>query len=225
MLFDHDPQGSSLVWLNQRAHLLDTQVNTKENSQVNTLEKTQTNTPANIQVVAAYQIPEHNVTRTWQLRVPPATDRVVIDTPAGLTSQELVKQVQGVDVILIPALPSLLDIRATANFIRDLLLIGHTRSKDIRIGIIANRVRSNTHSLQRLRSFLKHLKIPVLGYLRDTQLYLHAIEQGVGIHELSARDQQPWHEIVNWIEQDTLETVSVRASVAVARGNSEALVP
>jgi chromosome partitioning protein len=178
-LLDYDPQGSSTTWLNLRQDRPD------------------------IHGIAAFKNTDTNVTRAWQLRVPPHFERTIIDTPAGLTSTELVKQVQGVDTILIPVIPSLLDIHATADFIRDLLLIGHARSRQIRIGIIANRIKANTQALNLLNNFLQRLDIPVLGYLRDTQQYLHATEKGTGIHEISDRDAKTWENILNWLENRT----------------------
>jgi chromosome partitioning protein len=154
--------------------------------------------------ISAYKHTGANVTRSWQLRMPAHIERTIIDTPAGLTKLELVNQVQGIDTILIPVLPSLLDIQVTADFIRDLLLIGHARSRNIRIGIIANRVKANTLALNRLDNFLRRLNIPVIAYLRDTQRYLHAAEIGTGIHENSSRDATTWETIINWLENSTL---------------------
>ena len=194
-LLDYDPQGSSTTWLNLRQDR------------------------PNIHGIAAFKNTCTNVTRAWQLRVPPDYERTIIDTPAGLTGTELVKQVQGVDTIIIPVVPSLLDIHATADFIRDLLLIGHTRSQKIRIGIIANRIKANTQALNRLQRFLKHLDIPVLAYLRDTQRYLHAAENGTGVHEISPRDARTWDSILNWLENDNQPQSNGHASL-VLKGSS-----
>ena len=179
-LLDYDPQGSSTAWLKLRQDRPE------------------------IHGVAAYRNTDTNVTRAWQLRVPPQCECTIIDTPAGLTGMDLKKQVQGVDTIIIPVLPSLLDIHATADFIRDLLLIGHARRQNIRIGIIANRVKANTQALNQLQRFLHQLDIPVIAYLRDTQRYLHATEHGAGIHEISPRDAESWNTILYWLENDNL---------------------
>jgi len=195
-LLDYDPQGSSTTWLKLRKDLPD------------------------IHGIAAFKNTDANVTRAWQLRVPPHYERAIIDTPAGLTDTALVKQVQGVDTILIPVVPSLLDIHATADFIRDLLLIGHTRSQKIRIGIIANRIKANTQALTKLNRFLQQLDIPVLGYLRDTQRYLHATEKGAGIHEISDRDQDSWKNILNWIEHSKQPHSNGHDSIVLTGSNA-----
>jgi len=194
-LLDYDPQGSSTTWLKLRQDRPE------------------------IHGVAAFKNTDANVTRAWQLRVPPYYERAVIDTPAGLTGIELVKQVQGVDTIIIPVVPSLLDIHATADFIRDLLLIGHTRRQNIRIGIIANRIKANTQALNQLQRFLHQLDIPVIAYLRDTQRYLHATEYGAGVHEISSRDAETWNSILYWLE-DSESTQSCGRTSSMLNGAS-----
>ena len=183
-LFDHDEQRSSLRWLRQR----------------------ETTDYPMIHGVDASRNRVQNVTRTWQLRVPDNTERVIIDTPAGLKGGELIQQLHGVDDILIPVLPSPIDIHATADFIRDLLLVGKVRERRIRLGIVANRVRINTVSFRTLERFLRNLDIPVVARLRDTQNYTHAAEQGCGIHEIKSSskklDMPQWLALTDWIESE-----------------------
>jgi len=180
-LFDCDAQASSMRWLRQR-----------------------TAAQPVIHGVAAYQPGPMNVTRTWMLRVPAAAQRVVVDSPGGLKNQELAEHVRNVDVILVPVVPSPIDIFATADFIRDLLLVGKVRAPRTRIGIVANRVKANTLALHTLRRFLDCLHIPVVAELRDTQHYLRAVEHGLGVHELeerrAAKDHPPWLQMLDWIE-------------------------
>jgi chromosome partitioning protein len=181
-LFDYDPQGSSSRWL-----------------------KTRTQPYAAIHGVAAFEPPKAGITRTWQLRIPPQTRYVIRDTPAGYSGIELEDRVHESDVILIPVLPSVIDMHSTANFIRDLLLIGKARARGKKIGIIANRTRIRTRSLIKLERFLRNLDIPVIGQIRDTQHYVHAAEQGVGVCELAEpaaqQDAAPWAHIFDWIQR------------------------
>jgi len=183
-LFDHDEQHSSMRWLRQR----------------------ETTDCPMIHGVDASRNRVQNVTRTWQLRVPNNTERLIIDTPAGLKGDELIKQLHGVDDIIIPVLPSPIDIQATADFIRDLLLIGKVRNRHIRLGIVANRVRINTLSFRALERFLKSLDIPVIAKLRDTQNYMRAAEQGRGIHEIQSSskklDLPQWDILTDWLEAE-----------------------
>jgi chromosome partitioning protein len=181
-LFDYDTQGSSTQWLKARDQDL----------------------PA-IRGVAAHIPPQAGVTRSWQLRIPQQTRYVIQDTPAGHVGFDLVDRVNESDIILIPVLPSAIDIHSTANFIRDLLLVGKARANNKHIAIIANRTRVRTRSLNTLERFLRNLDIPVIAHIRDTQNYVRAAERGVGVGELAERaalkDAEPWANILDWIQQ------------------------
>jgi chromosome partitioning protein len=183
-LFDHDEQLSSFRWSRRRE---------------------KTDLPA-INAIDASKSRLQNVTRSFQMRVPEDTDRIVIDTPAGLKGVELVQQLNGIDDVLIPVLPSAIDIQATADFIRDLLIIGKVRERRIRVGIVANRVRINTVSFRSLERFLRSLDIPVVARLRDTQNYMRAAELGCGIHEISIsskkQDIPHWEGLLDWLEAE-----------------------
>jgi len=180
-LFDYDPQGSSMRWLKLRSSESTT-----------------------IYGVMAQKNAAKAVTMSWQLRLPAETQRLIIDTPPGLKGVDLIEQIKGADIILIPVLPSPLDIFATADFIRDLLLEAKVRIHRTQIGIVANRVKKNTVAFQSLERFLDSLSIPVVARLRDTQNYLRATEGGMGIHELKGQnvyvDKLHWKNLTQWID-------------------------
>ncbi|MBM4196860.1 MAG: ParA family protein [Gammaproteobacteria bacterium] len=90
----------------------------------------------------------------------------------------------GAHAILVPVLPSDMDIHAVSQLVADLLLVAKVSRRMGRLGVIANRVRENTVAYRRLIRFLESLNIPVVGILRDSQNYVHAVEHGLGIHEL-----------------------------------------
>jgi len=182
-LFDYDPQNSSMRWL-----------------------KLRTDGMSDIYGVVAHKNSAKAVTMSWQLRLPVETQRLIIDTPPGLKGPELKEQLKGVDIILIPVLPSPLDIFATADFIRDLLLDVKVRLNKTRIGIVVNRVKKNTLAFQSLERFLNTLNIPVVASIRDSQNYLRATEQGLGIHELKGKnvyvDRMHWKSVVEWLDKN-----------------------
>jgi hypothetical protein len=109
---------------------------------------------------------------------------------------------------------------STANFIRDLLLIGKARARGKQIAIIANRTRIRTRSMIKLERFLRNLDIPVIAQIRDTQNYVHAVEQGIGVNELAdsaaQRDSAPWAHILDWIQQYDGENDSFAAPLSPA---------
>ena len=180
-LFDHDNQGSSLAWINRRPDTLN-----------------------QIHGVDASKNHDRRLTRSWQLRVTPETDVAIIDTPAGVDASELAALFQTNDSVLIPVLPSPIDIHATAHFIKDLLTTGKARKKMARLAVVANRVRKNTIMYHSLERFLFSLNIPFISSLRDTQLYTRAIELGVGVQEINSPrtnvDKEQWAPIVRWLE-------------------------
>lgn len=187
-LIDYDPQGSSMDWLQVRDNHL-----------------------PRISGVAAYQRHSPNAsTRTWSLRVPVGTSRVIIDTPAGLSGNILSDLIQQSDVLIIPVIPSAIDIRAATGFIRDVLLSRSYRLNPKPIAVVANRVRKNTLIYAKLERFLKSLQIPFVAAFRDTQFYVRASEHGLGLVDFDqqdSKDKQEWLALINWLEK-TIENIS-----------------
>jgi chromosome partitioning protein len=202
-LMDLDPQGSSTRWLRKRP---------KES-------------PA-IHGIAAYSR-SSAVTRSWQLRVPPQCTTVIVDTPAAIDAQDFPEITRGADAILVPVMPSDIDIHAAAKCIADLLLVAKIRRSDGRIGIIANRVRSNTLISQALTRFLASLDIPLIATLRDTQNYIRSAEIGLGIHEMPQwqvrQDLGQWQAITSWLEHRQFEGAA-SAPMTASEAEAENLV-
>ncbi len=180
VMMDYDPQGSTSRWLRKRGP----------------------GVPP-IHGIAAFE-KNTRVTRSFQLMLPTGTDRVVIDTPAALTAQEMPELVRSANAILVPVLPSDIDIHACSKCISDLLLVAKVRRSENRIGVIANRTRRNTLVLGTLLRFLGTLNIPVVATLRDSMNYLRAAEQGQGLHEMKSylvrEDLATWEPLIEWID-------------------------
>ncbi len=141
----------------------------------------------------------------WQepLRPPKDTDIVIMDTPARVKGKELTNLVRRVETIIVPVLPSPIDIRAAADFMKELLTTGKVSRKETKVAVIANRVRENTLIYHSLQAFLKSLKIPFVTTLRDTQNYIRAEERGVGIFEMAPsqvwQDLEQWEPLIRWL--------------------------
>ena len=161
VLMDYDPQGSSMRWVKKRKPA-----------------------QAPIHVIAAYE-KDTRTTRAFHLRPPEGSSHVIVDTPAALNPAQLPDMVRDAAKIIVPVLPSDIDIHTCSRCIRDLLLVAKIRREDDRIGVIANRVRRNTLTYQSLIRFLHTLGIPIVATLRDSQNYVRAAELGVG----RARDE------------------------------------
>jgi len=180
VLMDHDPQGSSTRWFRKRGPSLH-----------------------RIEGIAAHER-DHRTTRTFRLRIPAGTSRVIVDTPAAIPAQELVDYTRDADRIIVPVLPSDIDVHACTRIISDLLLVAKIKRSENRIGVVANRVRRNTLVYQSLQRFLATLNVPVVATLRDSQNYVRSAELGIGIHEmrpyLVADDLAQWQSLMDWIE-------------------------
>ena len=181
VLMDMDSQGSSTRWLSKRG-----------------LEHIP------IHGIAAYER-NSRVTRSFALRIPQQCHRVVVDTPAALDRQLMPEMTRDASAILVPVLPSDIDIHAAAKCITDLLLVAKVPRQEQRIGVIANRVKKNTVMYRALMRFLNSLEIPILATLRDSQNYVRAAETGVGIFEMKPYqvrdDLEQWLPLIGWLAQ------------------------
>jgi chromosome partitioning protein len=194
VLMDYDRQGSAGHWIKKR-----------QSSQ------------ARIGLIAAYEV-NLRVTRAFQLRVPADTGRVIIDTPAAISPQSMPDLTRTADKILVPVLPSDIDIHACSRCVQNLLLVAKVQREENRIGIIANRVRRNTLVYRSLTRFLDTLGIPIVATLRDSQSYIRGAEAGLGLGEMHAakttEDLLDWEPLLDWLDQPP-GTVTVSRSSAL----------
>ncbi len=132
------------------------------------------------------------------------TQRVIYDCPARTDSKKVAKLIELVDVVIIPVMPSAIDMRVAAKFVAD--IIGHVKkhNSEALIGVVANRSQKNYASYKALAKFLKALDIPFIGALRNSQNYIKAADTGVGIFEMPATEVKPdmkeWEPIITWLE-------------------------
>lgn len=180
-LMDMDAQGSSTRWLSKRPKGL-----------------------AHVHAIAGYER-NARVTRTFAMRVPMECQRLIVDTAAAVEPQRLPDLTRSATAILVPVLPSDIDIHAAAKCIGDLLVIAKVKREDQRIAVIANRVKRHTVMYRSLMRFLDTLEIPVVTTLRDSQNYVRAAETGSGIFEMKPylvrEDAEQWLPLVGWLAQ------------------------
>jgi chromosome partitioning protein len=182
-ILDLDPQGSSIRWLKQRP---------------------EDRVP--VAGIAGYRN-QGKATRTFQLTPPKDCTALIVDTPAGLDRHGLEAATRGADAILMPVMSSDIDIHAATHCIADLLLGSRGAQNQKRIGIIANRLKTNSRGSQRLQVFLQNFDIPSIATLRDSVNYTQGAELGIGIHELPAwqtrKDLEAWEAILNWVQGES----------------------
>jgi chromosome partitioning protein len=179
-VMDCDPQGSCMTWIERRS----------------------ASRPA-IHGIAAYKR-TMQATRSWQLRVPNDTTNLIVDSPASLSHDDLREITRDASSILVPVLPSSIDIHAASRCIADLLLVAKIDRRDRKLAVVANRTRKNTRSYAKLMRFLDSLGIPIIAVVRDSQNFVHAAEEGIGICEMQPsrvrKDMEQLEKIVEWVD-------------------------
>lgn len=178
-VIDYDPQGSTMGWLDRRP-----------------------SDRPKIHGIAAYK-KTMQATRSWQLRVPHNTVNLLIDSPAGISHDDLRELTRVSTSILVPVLPSSMDIQAASRCIADLLLVAKVDRRDRKLAVVANRTRKNTRSFANLMRFLDSLGIPIIAVLRDSQNFVRAADAGVGICEMQPsrvkEDVEQLDRIITWL--------------------------
>ena len=133
-----------------------------------------------------------------------STDIVIMDAPAAVHGAELTKLVRKAKTILIPVLPSPIDMRAATSFIKELKSSAPVSQKKAKLALVANRSREITNIFWELEEFLSTQKLPYLTMLRDSQNYVRAAERGLGIYEMgpaaTAVDRDQWEPIIKWVK-------------------------
>jgi len=155
--------------------------------------------PAGLPPIATWETTHDHV-----VRPPKGTTHVVLDTPAGLQGKRLDEVIKLADKVLIPLQPSIFDIHATSDFIRELM--AHRRSDRVAMAIVGMRTREGTIATDQLRHFLETVKLPLLVFLRDTQNYVHLAAHGLTLWDVASsrfeRDREQWEAITQWVERE-----------------------
>lgn len=180
-LVDLDPQGYTMRWLDRR--------------------------PSDRPYIhggGAYQLTLQG-RQTVQLQTLPETENLVIDLPAALSTDELQDVTYNAGSIIIPVMPSAIDVNCASRFIGELLLLAQIDRRNQQLAVVANRTRQNTRSYRMLSRFLDSLSIPLIAIVRDSQNFVRAAEQGIGICEMpayrSGRDVANLQQIIDWLDR------------------------
>lgn len=150
---------------------------------------------------------------TWEIghdniaRPPKGTSHVVLDTPAGLHGKMLERVLKLSTRVIVPVQPSLFDMLATRHFLSELLSEKAVRKGRADVAVIGMRVDARTRAAGELERFFATFELPVLAYLRDTQVYVQATAAGMTLFDLprsrAERDLEQWQAIIDWAEAGT----------------------
>ena len=147
---------------------------------------------------------------TWEIgldagaRPPTGTSHIILDTPAGLHGRMLERVLKLSTRVIVPVQPSVFDMLATRHFLTELLAEKAVRRGKADVAVIGMRVDARTRAAAQLERFFETFDLPVLAYLRDTQVYVQASGAGLTIFDLprsrAARDVEQWQPIIEWAE-------------------------
>lgn len=148
--------------------------------------------------IAPWVIDQKNV-----LRVPTGITHVVLDTPGGMHGFELSRIVMFADAIVVPVCPSVFDRESAASCLAELAALPRVAKGQCRVATVGMRVDGRTSAADTLRAWSDEQKVPMIGVLRETQLYVRSLERGLTLFDLpadkTAADLAQWESILHWL--------------------------
>ena len=176
VLVDADPQGSSTRWCERRAGM------------------------------ASAVLPLDGTRKAWRKRVPEDAQRVIVDVAAGSMADDLEDALEMADAVVVPVLPSALDIEASVRFLESVGRHPRVRKGKLRVGLVGNRLKPNTNATQQAMDVLRAWPFPLVAQLRDSQAYVVLTGLGKSLfdyHSAQVRDHQAdWQPLLKWLQKD-----------------------
>ncbi len=138
------------------------------------------------------------------LRPPAGIRHVILDTPGGLRGFDLARVSIYADAILIPICHSAFDRESTAECFAELMTLPRVASGQCRIAAVGMRIDGRTRGADALEDWSAGLGLKFLGALREAQVYVRCVEQGLTLFDLPAAqttiDMAQWAPILEWVE-------------------------
>jgi len=175
VLVDADPQHSATRWCERRAGL------------------------------AAAVLPVDGTRRGWDKAIPDDAQCVVIDAPAGAMAASLGAFLDIADAVLVPVLPSLIDLEASVVFLNSLAQHPRVHKGKLPVALVANRLKPWTNASQQALDQLTAWPYPLVAQLRDSQAYVLLVGLGKSLFDYHAEHivghQADWAPLLRWLKK------------------------
>ncbi|HVV97792.1 MAG TPA: ParA family protein [Rhodanobacteraceae bacterium] len=143
--------------------------------------------------------------RDWARHVPDDAERVVVDSAAGIRSGEVAEYLDAVDAVVVPILPSAIDLEAAEPFLAELADLPRIKRGKVPVALVANRLKPWTNASQQAVESIRGFPFPIVAELRDTQGYVLASELGKSIFDYNSEvvrsHQDDWSKLLRWLKK------------------------
>ncbi len=150
-------------------------------------------------------LPVNGTRRNWRKQVPDDAQRVVIDAAAGAYADDLATLLDAADAVVVPLLPSTIDVEATVPFLNTLAKHPRVRKGQLPVGLVANRLKPWTNASQNVLEQLKTWPYPLIAQLRDTQAYVLLVGLGRTLFDYRSEQvrshQADWAPLFKWLKK------------------------
>ena len=143
--------------------------------------------------------------RGWEKHIPDGVQRLVVDAPAGAMGEDLTAFLDMADAVIVPVLPSIIDLEATVPFLNTLVQHPRVKKGKLPVGIVGNRLKPWTSNSQQALDQLKTWPYPLVAELRDTQAYVLMAALGKSVFDYHSEQirshQEDWAPLLRWLKK------------------------
>ncbi len=143
--------------------------------------------------------------RGWASKLPADTQRVIVDSAAGIRASEVDELLEDVDALVVPVLPSVFDLEASTAFLAEIAQLSRIKRGKLPVAVVANRLKPWTSNSQEQLAAMKELPFPVVAQLRDSTGYVVLSGLGKSIFDYGSEHvrshQDDWAPLLRWLKK------------------------